>query len=218
MSLDFLSLSPDGPPPRSPLAEATAAGARSEGRDGWDVVTSYGDPEAEARACRESVGWADQSHLAKAEVSGDCAWLESLGSGRAAAHGEGWLGWISPGRGLLVGEAGTPPGGRLLDLTGGLAAIAITGPAARETIARFCALDTRPAALSEMGFRPGSLARTPGFLLREGGDRFLLLFGAAYGRYLWEVVSDAGERLGGRPVGVDVGRGAAVAKEVSVSA
>jgi hypothetical protein len=36
-----------------------------------------------------------------------------------------------------------------------------------------------------------------------GPARFLVLFGAAYGAYFWEVVDDAARHLGGRPVGVD---------------
>ena len=53
------------------------------------------------------------------------------------------------------------------------------------------------------GFRPGSLARVPGAILREAEDRYLMLFGAALGRYIWTVVSDACASLGGAPVGVD---------------
>ena len=41
------------------------------------------------------------------------------------------------------------------------------------------------------GFRPGSVARTPGYVLREDADRFLMLFGWALGEYLWTVVADA---------------------------
>ena len=39
--------------------------------------------------------------------------------------------------------------------------------------------------------------------MREAADQFLVLTGAAVAQYLWEVVADAGTRLGGRPVGAD---------------
>ena len=48
------------------------------------------------------------------------------------------------------------------------------------------------------GFRPGSVARTPGYVLREDAERFLMLFGWALGEYMWTVVADAGERTGRR--------------------
>ena len=51
--------------------------------------------------------------------------------------------------------------------------------------------------------RPGSIARTPGILVREGDERFLLMVGWALGEHLWSVVADAAQALGGRPLGVD---------------
>jgi hypothetical protein len=47
------------------------------------------------------------------------------------------------------------------------------------------------------------VARTPGAVLREGEERFLMLFGAALGQYVWTVVADAAASLGGGPVGLD---------------
>jgi sarcosine oxidase gamma subunit len=82
-------------------------------------------------------------------------------------------------------------------------AMTIVGPVARETIARFCALDLRPQVTPVRGFRPGSVARTPGFVIREDEERYLLLVGSAYGEYLWTVVADAAGHLGGGPIGVD---------------
>ncbi len=40
-------------------------------------------------------------------------------------------------------------------------------------------------------------------LLREGGDRYLHLFGAGYAHYTWTVFIDAAEHLGGRAVGAE---------------
>jgi hypothetical protein len=48
-------------------------------------------------------------------------------------------------------------------------------------------------------FRPGSVARTPGYVLREDDERFLMLFGWALGEYMWTVVADAAGSLGGVP-------------------
>ena len=47
------------------------------------------------------------------------------------------------------------------------------------------------------------MARTPGAVLRQSDERWLMLFGAALGQYMWTVVADAAESLGGGPVGVD---------------
>jgi sarcosine oxidase gamma subunit len=62
-------------------------------------------------------------------------------------------------------------------------------------LARFCAIDVRPHVMPVGAFRPGSVARTPGFVLRTSEDSLLLLVGWAFGEYLWDVVADAAGRL-----------------------
>ncbi len=91
----------------------------------------------------------------------------------------------------------------VLELTTAYGALVVAGPLAREAFARFTALDLRPKSTPVHAFRPGSVARTPAFLLREAEDRYLVLFGAALGTYVWEQVADAALRLGGGPVGID---------------
>jgi len=141
---------------------------------------------------------ADVSLLRKTELQGDLG--HELNT--AVRIGEGWYCPITPTRALVIGaEADVPAGVTALDVTAVFGALVIAGPSARETFARFCALDLRESKLPVGGFRPGSVARTPGFVLREADERFLVLFGAAYGPYVWEVVMDAATRLGGRAVG-----------------
>lgn len=213
MSLAFLSPAAEGAPTaRGPLADAAAAaGAVVEARAGWEVATSFGDPAAEAAACRETVGFADLSQIAKLELQGAPAALDVALAGAtldmAAAEAGGWGCRVRPALGLALGDAAAGVAAaadvRTLDLTAALGAIAIAGPRARDAFARFCALDLRDRELPVRGFRPGSVARTPGYVLREGDERFLMIFGAAYGAYVWEVVADAVDGLGGRPVGLD---------------
>jgi glycine cleavage system aminomethyltransferase T len=218
VSLAFLSpSSAAAAPARSPLMDAAeSAGAMTEVRHGWEVIASFGDPGAERAACAEAVGFADLSYLTKLELQGSrpvlAELLDDLKLGAARRQEEGWVCPIAPTLALVLGAPEAEAtisrrfdreGVRACDLTGSLAALAIVGPRARDTFARFCALDLRPAATPLSGFRPASVARTPGYVLREGPDRFLMLFGAALGAYMWEVVADAAGGLGGRPVGVD---------------
>lgn len=207
MTLSFLSPRPsDRAPARSPLLDAAlSAGAVTETRDGWEAIASFGDPAAESAACAETVGFADLSPLPKLELSGGG---EDFAPGVATALDGGWRCPVRRDRTLLLGAATSAAGAAeaaeaagACDVTAALAAIVVAGPAARETFARFCALDLRERSLPVGGFRPGSIARTPGYLLREGEDRFLMLFGSAYAEYAWGVVADAARRLGGRPVG-----------------
>ena len=191
MSLAFMS--PDGVDAvaRSPMERlAEKAGARFELRDGWNVAVEYaGGPGA------GSVAWADVSHLRKWGVDGP-----GVGGqlGTARREGEAWWCGLAANRALVLG--GSAPDGAL-DLTCNYAALTIHGAQARETIARFCALDLRPHVAPPGSFRPGSIARQPGMILVEDTDRFLLLFGWAVGEYMWTVVADAALSLDGGPVG-----------------
>lgn len=217
------------PVARSPIEHAAReAGARFEVRDGWNVAVSYGLTNAESLACVETAGWADVSHLGKLEIQAgeqdlaaivasvaDNAQLE-LGTATRATGA--WWCPLSTRRALVICEPATMPALReklleaassaadhvsVLDVTTVFAAMTLVGPLAREVFARFCAIDLRPAATPVFGFRPGSIARQPGFILRENEDTFLFLFGWAIGHYMWTTVQDAGSHLGGRPVGLE---------------
>jgi glycine cleavage system aminomethyltransferase T len=186
--LAFLSPSP-GALARSPMErQAVAAGAQIEQREGWNVAVRFEGAE------HERVRFADMSHLRKIEVYG-----ADLEPGTAKRTDGTWWCPYTRDRALVIGEP-APDG---VDVTTAFAALAIAGPLARETFARFTALDLRDEATPVNAFRPGSVARTPGAILRQTEDRWLMLFGAALGQYMWTVVADAAESLGGGPVGVD---------------
>ena len=105
-------------------------------------------------------------------------------------------------RDLLEAAASAAPFASVIEMTAAYGSNALVGPLSRETFARTMALDLRPDHFAEGDFAPVSVARTPGMVLREGGDRFLHLFGAGFAHYVWTVFVDAARHLGGRAVGV----------------
>lgn len=224
MTLGFLTpagLDPARPAPAaaSPMEHAAAAaGAVFAERDGWKVPVGY--PDRPVAALAPTVTWSDASHLGTFELqvppggAGDlAAAMAALAGtepvlGRAVRAGGAWWCPITPERLLVVSDADRTTAVRaalaagpvpFTDVTAAFAGLVIAGPQARETIARFCALDLRPAVTPVAAARPGSIARTPGLLVREEEERYLLLVGAAFADYLWTIVADAATHLGGAP-------------------
>jgi heterotetrameric sarcosine oxidase gamma subunit len=225
VTLEFLSPGP-GAVARSPMErQALAAGARLELRDGWQVAASFDGLEAERERLTQAVGFADRSQLGKVEIQaapGDLAVIVAgagapgLDLGRATRSAGAWWCPYTRERAIVLCEPGETAELRrslesaaaavaghatVLDVTTVLAALTIAGPLARETFARFTALDLRPSVTGPGDWRPGSVARTPGGILCEAEDRYLMLFGSAFGQYMWTVVEDAARHLGGGPVG-----------------
>jgi heterotetrameric sarcosine oxidase gamma subunit len=200
VNLDFLTPAADNAIARSPMeGMAKAAGARFEVRDGWNVAVEY------PRARSGDVAWADVSHLPKLELQGSAETITSLEFGTALRQDDAWWCRLTESRALVIGARPALEDGDLdvTDVTSNLAALSVSGPLARETFARFCALDLRPHVTPVGALRPGSIGRQPGILIREAGERYLFLFGWATGEYMWSTVADAAEHLGGGPVGVD---------------
>jgi glycine cleavage system aminomethyltransferase T len=220
MSFEFLSV--DGarselgfePVARSSVERALrAAGARLEVRDGWAVAVDYGSVEDEVRACRETAGIAESSALGKLEIQGPAPLLAELAPPdleprRASRAGDTWWCPVHPERILVLCPLAATAELReelarasLVELTTAIAAFTVVGPAAREILARLSALDTRQQSFGEQGFAPVSVGRVPAMVLRENGDRFLVLFGSAYADYMWTALTDAGFALGASLVG-----------------
>lgn len=224
MSFDFLATDgAAGAVARSPMeGAARAAGAAFEIRDGWNVAVDF--PAAPPAA---SVTWTDTAHLGKLELQASpadlasivarCAGGAELTFGHATRSGDAWWCPLTDQRALVIcppaataalretleeAAAGVAGLASVTEVTTVYAALTIAGPRAREVFARFCSLDLREASTPVAGLRPGSVARGPGIVIRESGDRFLMLFGWALGEYVWEVVADAAEHLGGAPAGL----------------
>ncbi|HEX4011167.1 MAG TPA: hypothetical protein VHX62_14205 [Solirubrobacteraceae bacterium] len=209
MNLDFLiPAADDGALAHSPMEPpARKAGARFEVRDGWNVAVEF----PSRSAAEDAVTWADVSHLPKVELQGASAAIDAaagveLPFGTAVRQGDAWWCRLTGTRALIVGARPaleSADGVNTLDVTSNFAALTVMGPLARETFARFCALDLRPHVTPVNALRPGSIGRQPGILIREDEDRYLFLFGWATGEYMWSVVHDAATHLGGGPVGTD---------------
>ena len=214
--------------------QALRAGAELELRDGWNVAVRFDGEDAERE--RSATRWASPTCLTSARsrsrraartwrrLSPQPAPVRSSWAARRARPLPGGARY-TPERAIVYCDTATTASLRetleeaasraaghasVLDVTCVFGAMTIAGPLARETFARFTALDLRPQSLPLHGFRPGSVARTPGAVLREGDDRFLMTFGFALGQYVWTVVADAAESLGGGPVGA---RGARAGRE-----
>ena len=212
MSLEFLSPAPTAIA-RSPMErEALAAGATLEQRDGWNVAVGFESEQGHL----STVAFADRSQIGKLEVQAtDLAALaaaagsEPLELGNASRAGDAWVCPLTSDRALVLCEPAQTAdlrerfGADAVDLTSAMGALTIAGPLAPEAFARFTAIDLRAQSTPVYGFRPGSVARTPGAILREAEDRWLMLFGAALGSYVWTVVADAADGLGGGPIGID---------------
>jgi hypothetical protein len=198
----------DGPRARSPMERrALAAGGVLEARGGWNVATRYGAPHVERARLSETVGFVDCSQLRKLELHGSELGSLGLKPGIAELRDGAWWCPVTPSRVLVLGgdqPLTFPDSVQTVDLSCGLCAMTLAGPGCRELLARFCAIDVRPEISPVTSFRPGSVARTPGYLLVETADRLLIMVGWALGDYLWEVVADAAEHLGGGPVGAEV--------------
>jgi glycine cleavage system aminomethyltransferase T len=199
VTLDFLSPAPTALA-RSPMeGEALAAGATLEQRDGWNVAVSFDGEERH----RSTVAFADRSHIGKLELHGE----HGLPLGVGTRRDDAWWCPTSRERALVLCEPDRTAalreqlGDAVVDLTSAMGALTIAGPLAPELFARFTAIDLRPHVTPVHGFRPGSVARTPGAILREAEGSWLMLFGATLGSYVWTVVADAAAGLGGGPAG-----------------
>jgi len=97
----------------------------------------------------------------------------------------------------------------VINRTSAVAAMNLTGPAARDVLARLTALDLSAAAFPYPALREAEVAGVPCRLLRLGfvGELgYEIHCPAALGAHLWEALIEAGAPCGLRPFGVEAQR------------
>ncbi len=192
---------------RTPMEHAhIAAGATVEEHDGWRI--SVYDTEA------AGVWASDVSHLGKLDLRGSREELDEitgeLTPGRAREDDGVWtlrLTWVHgyvlcpfPQVALLRERIGPAA----IDVTCGLAGVAIGGPDWRELFARSSGMDVRERKLPAGCCAAGSVMRCHTLVLNEG-PRVLMLVGWEFGEYFWESILDAGVNLSVTAVSPAVG-------------
>jgi sarcosine oxidase, subunit alpha len=95
---------------------------------------------------------------------------------------------------------------QISDVTGGLAAVNVAGPRARDLLGRLTDLDVSNEGISYLDARQGQIAGVPCLVLRIGfvGELgYELHFPSPYGEYMWDTLLEKGEDLGIRPFGLE---------------
>jgi sarcosine oxidase subunit alpha len=113
---------------------------------------------------------------------------------------EEWLKWWGAGTGWCVHVA---------NVTGGLAAVNVAGPSARDMLRKLTDCDLGTRAFPYMSCRQTEVGGVPCLMLRIGfvGEAgWEIHFPSEYGEYLWDVLMKAGAGLGIRPFGIEAQR------------
>jgi len=184
---------------RTPMERRhAAAGAAIEERGGWRIGVYPDDGEGDPWA-------ADVSHLGKLDVRATASGLDDLtgglAPGEARADGGVWTLRLTPTHGYVlcpfdrVEAIRSSSGGAAIDVTCGLAGVAVGGERWRDVMGRSSGLDVRESRFPANRCMAGSVMRVPTLVLNEGGH-ISMFVGWEYGEYFWDAILDAGEPLG----------------------
>jgi glycine cleavage system aminomethyltransferase T len=187
----------DGVALRTPMERShLATGATIEVKDGWRVA-AYEPAAADA--------WAfDVSHLGKLDLRAPAAELDGLTGGLqpgAARDDDGvWTLRLTPTHAYVLCPFPRVAGLRerigtaAIDVTCGMAAVALGGERRRDVFNRSSGLDVRESRFGPGRCMAGSVMRVPALVLNRGAD-LVMLVAWEYGEYFWEAILDAGETV-----------------------
>lgn len=192
-------------------------------REGHPVAANYGSAATELAICVKRVGLAVRSDLDALEIVGSEPWLThfldgSLGArapmpGEAVRTARSWCCRVAPDRAVVIGpwSAATRWAGIVrqaivtgaavdcTDRSDSATALTLVGPRAARLLDDAGLEPDLPVG----GVRDSWFAGTPMLLLREAGDRFLLLLDADHAVDAWQELFDAGRSLGLSMVGAE---------------
>ena len=131
---------------------------RSRCVDGWEVPVRLRRRRRGAARRRETVGFADRSSLAQARGARARSTAPGVGRGGSRRTAPGGRRCDARRGALVVARRALEASAHVVDVTAQFAALASPGPLARETFARFCALDLRDA-VTPRGRVPAGLGR-----------------------------------------------------------
>ena len=211
-----------------------AMGAVMADADGWQLPVQYGDAVQEAAYLRETVGVSDVSPLGKVRVVGADAsqavtvllpkateqTVGSVSEAGSALEGGGKLlsACLAPDEFLVLTPTGMassasntiqssdPVCAHAVDVTSGLCAVSLVGPATHDLLSRITELDASPAALPDLSCVQSRFSDVQGLLVRRdvnGIPIYHLYASREFGEYLWEALNDSAKEVGGGPAGTD---------------
>ena len=210
-------------------------GASMVERDGWQQPSHFGSVEADAKHLREAVGLCDISPWVKFVIKGDhveqlvskvfpAASIPEVGEISLEAptggnhDGKAALSRLAWDEFLCVAPAGSAPRlaevlkddsgqcAHALDISSGLAGVAIAGPLANRLLGMLSELNTSNSAFPSLRCAQSKFADIHGTLLRmDHGDllSYQLYFPREFGEYMWDAMVEAAGLCGGGPVGFE---------------
>jgi heterotetrameric sarcosine oxidase gamma subunit len=192
-------------------------------REGHAVAANFGSAATELAVCVKRVGLAVRSDLDALEIAGSEPWLahflEGALAGQVPAPGEAvraagsWCCRVAPDRAIVVGPwsaaarwAGivrhavlTGSAVDCTDRSEGATALTLVGPRAARVLDDAGLEPELPVG----GVRESWFAGAPALLVREAGDRFLLVLDADSALDAWQELFDVGRALGLSMVGAE---------------